>query len=116
VVERAHADLLRLLALVADVDVRGGIVAHQHCREARHVATASGGELPHPLGDPLAHLGGDRLPVDLLRSRHLLSGRVAISFRSAPSPAKRTTTTDPASTEVTTPSPKLAWTTSSPTA
>ena len=66
VVERAHADLLRLLALVADVDVRGGIVAHQHRREARHVATASGGELPHPLGDPLAHLGGDRLAVDRL--------------------------------------------------
>src|SRR5262245_14024689 len=63
-VDRAHVDVLRLLALVADVDVRGGIVAHQHGRESRHVATAGGGELAHTLGDPLANLGGDRLAVD----------------------------------------------------
>ena len=46
--------------------------------------------------------------------RLLIGAYSAMSLRSDPSLAKRTTTIPPGSTPVTTPSPKAAWTTSSP--
>src|SRR5919107_1591454 len=46
--------------------------------------------------------------------RFVIGAYSAMSLRSDPSPANRTTTMPPGSTPVTTPSPNAAWTTSSP--
>jgi hypothetical protein len=72
VMDRAHPDLLARLALVADVDVGGGVVPDQDRREARRAAEIAG-ELGGLGGDQLADPGGERLAVDDLRRhrRHL---------------------------------------------
>ena len=62
VMERAHAGLGRLLVLHADVDLRRGIGADKHRREARR-PPAVGDELAHALGDALADGCGDGLAV-----------------------------------------------------
>src|SRR3984885_8106926 len=54
------------------------------------------------------------LRVERAAHRRLTGAYSAISLRSEPSSAKRTTITPPGSTPVTTPSPKAACTTSSP--
>ena len=63
-VDRAHPDLLGLLALVADVDVRGGVVADQHRREPGDAAAECGRELGHAGRHPRARPAATRLAVD----------------------------------------------------
>ncbi len=62
VVDRAHPSLLGLLALVGDVDVRGGVIAHEHGGEARDAA-ARCRELPHRCRYSSADLRRDGLAV-----------------------------------------------------
>ena len=62
-VGRLDADLLGRLVLVGDVDVRGGVVAHEHGGQAR-AAPGLGHERLDPGGDVGAHGGGDGAAVD----------------------------------------------------
>src|SRR5206468_11853557 len=102
--------------LGGDVDGRPRVVADQHGGEAGRLAVFLD-EVGDAPGDVGAHGGRDGPPVDHDRGAHrFLTGAIsAIRFFSRPE-AKRTTITPPAgSVPVTTPSPKAAWTTSSPT-
>ena len=115
-VEGPDADLLTRPLLVGHVDLRCRVVPDQHGRQARRMAELGleRRDLPRHL---LANPGGHGLAVDDRRShryRLVIGACAAISLRSEPSPAKRTTTIPPGSTPVTTPSPKAACTTSSP--
>ena len=65
VMDRADPGLLARLPLVADVDVRGGVVADEHGRQPRR--PSSGGDARRDdAGDPPAQVGGDRLAVENL--------------------------------------------------
>ena len=75
VVDRDDAHLLARLALHPHIDVRGGVVAHEHGRESRRDAPRP--QLGHLGGHPLAHLRGHGLAVDdraLGHLQRLLSG------------------------------------------
>src|SRR6478672_3829928 len=128
-IEAADTDLGAGALLAADVDRRRGVVADEDRRqpgdpsallhERRHIdrhLCANSRRHGGPVDHPCAHRGGQGIrPTPPLGAQRRVSGAYsAISLRSVPSPAKRTTTTPPGSTPVTTPSPKLAWTTSSP--
>ena len=121
VVDGAHPDLLGALSLVGDVHLGGGVVADQHGGEARHAAGMGVRELLDLTGDPRCG------PRPQPPCRRYPRGQPAIqpfeAARSQPSACARSRlrrTGRPArcpdSTPITTPSPKLAWTTSSPTA
>src|SRR5262249_6185339 len=117
VMEGADPDLLTGFTLAPHVDRRRLVVADQHGREPRGPAEV--GDEPLDLAaDPLAHRCGDGLAVDHggAHDAFLRGAESAISLRSVPSLANRTTIPPPGSTAVTTPSPKLAWTMSSPVA
>ena len=69
--DRAHADLLGVLALVAHIDVRGRVVAHQHRGEPGNAAVVRVAYALTSVGDPAADLGCNRLAVDDRRSHQL---------------------------------------------
>jgi hypothetical protein len=63
VVDRAHPDLLREAALVADVDLGGRVLADEDGGQAR-LAAVLGNEGGDVDPDPLARRRGDRFAVD----------------------------------------------------
>ena len=63
VVERLHPGLAARLALVAHVDLGGGVVSDENRREARP-RSAGGDQLLHADPCALAHLRGHRFSVD----------------------------------------------------
>ena len=129
VVEALHADLPAGLLLAGDVDRGAGVVADEDRREAR----ARAAELRRERLDVARHGRSARAPAICLPSMISAGSRTdldgclrghlgsfvigaysAMSLRSLPSPAKRTTTIPPASIPVTTPAPNAACVTSSP--
>src|SRR5690606_11069613 len=65
VLERGHARFLGLLRLVADIDLAGRVLAHQHHGQPRG-QTFPGGEIRDGRADPLAKSGGKGLSIDKL--------------------------------------------------
>lgn len=60
---RNETDLFAVLALVRDIDLRGGVGADQdHCQAGRTQALLA--TLHDTLSDLLAQVGGDRLAID----------------------------------------------------